>query len=79
MVNAADYFRKANKQDGNAKDPRLREAIEYIRDQQQPDGTWIRQHNLQGKVWFEIDSKVGTSSKWLTLIGLRILKWWNSF
>lgn len=78
VFNALDYFRKSSIYQMDTKDSRLNEAIEIIRAKQQSDGTWIRQYKIPGKEWFEIDSQVGSPSKWLTLIGLRILRWWDS-
>ena len=77
VLNAAEYFRETSLLEGTAPDPRMRDAIDHIRRQQQPDGTWIQARRHPGRVWFEVDVVAGRPSKWLTLIGLRVLKWWD--
>jgi hypothetical protein len=42
VLNAADYFRAASQFDGTPPDPRMAEAMEFIRAARQPDGTWIQ-------------------------------------
>lgn len=72
-LNAADYFRLAG-----VRDERMTEAIEHIRSSRQPDSTWLQQGRQRGAMWFEIDAPVGEPSKWLTLIGSRVLAWWDA-
>ncbi|MGO1228210.1 MULTISPECIES: squalene cyclase [unclassified Brachybacterium] len=71
-LRALEHFRLAER-----RDPRMLEAAELVQDAQQPDGTWLQQHALPGAVWFEVDVPVGDPSPWLTLQGLRVLRWWN--
>ncbi|MGO3210745.1 squalene cyclase [Brachybacterium sp. AOP42-C2-15] len=71
-LRALEHFRLAGR-----RDPRMLEAAELVQDAQQPDGTWLQQHALPGAVWFEVDVPVGDPSPWLTLQGLRVLRWWN--
>lgn len=78
-LNAADYFRQASLLDGTPPDPRLEEAIGVIRDARQSDGTWLQARPHPGQVWFETDVPEGERSKWLTLIGTRVLTWWGSY
>lgn len=78
VLNAAEYFRQKSLLDGTAPDPRMKEAVEHIRRQQQPDGTWLQARRHPGQVWFEIDADAGEPSKWLTLIGVRVLSWWET-
>ncbi len=49
VLNAADYFRAASGLDGTPPDPRMAAAIEAIRAQRQPDGTWLqaRRHPVE--------------------------------
>ncbi|NUT32497.1 MAG: squalene cyclase [Hamadaea sp.] len=77
VLNAADYFRAAALRDGRSPDPRMAEAIDQIRAARQPDGTWLQGIPEKGRVWFEIDVPAGAPSKWLTLIGTRVLRWWD--
>ena len=59
-------------------DPRMADAIGEIESQRQADGTWIQARCHPGRVWFEVDAPAGEPSKWLTLIGWRVLDWWDS-
>lgn len=75
---ALDHFRDASLFEGTPPDPRLAEAIDLVRGQRQPDGTWLQGRRLQGRVWFDVDAAEGEPSKWLTLIGTRVLGWWDA-
>ena len=77
VLNAADYFRAAALHDDVPPDPRLTEAIESIRAARQDDGTWVQERRHAGRAWFEVDAPPGERSKWLTLIGTRVLDWWD--
>jgi hypothetical protein len=77
VLNAAEHFRTAALQDGNAPDPRLADAIEVIRAARQPDGTWLQERRHPGRAWFEVDVPPGEPSRWLTLYGTRVLAWWD--
>lgn len=76
-LNALDHFREASLFDGTPPDPRMAEAVEHVRLARRPDGTWLQQGRLKGAMWFEIDAPQGEPSKWLTLIGTRVLAWWD--
>jgi hypothetical protein len=78
VLNAAEYFRAAALLDGALPDPRMADAIETIRAQRQPDGTWLQSRRHPGRVWFEVDVPAGEPSKWLTLFGTRVLDWWDA-
>lgn len=78
VLNAADYFREACLFSGATPDVRMAEAMEMVRAARQPDGTWLQSRQLPGRVWFECDAPTGEPSKWLTLIGARVLDWWDS-
>lgn len=77
VLNAGEYFREAARADGASPDPRMADAIDRIREQQQPDGSWLQARRHPGRVWFEVDVPGGEPSKWLTLSGLRVLRWWD--
>ncbi|MGZ0710615.1 squalene cyclase (plasmid) [Coraliomargarita sp. W4R53] len=78
VLNAADYFREASLLDKTAPDARMAEAIEFIRNAREPDGSWIQERRHPGRVWFESDVAAGESSKWLTFYATRVLEWWDS-
>jgi hypothetical protein len=77
VLNAADYFRESSLQHGATLDPRMADAIEFIRAARQSDGTWLQAGRPAGPVWFEIDAPTGAPSRWLTLSGTRVLDWWD--
>ncbi|WP_422933105.1 squalene cyclase [Sinomonas sp. P47F7] len=77
-LNAVDYFRSAFLYDGRRPDPRLEDAVDLIRAARQPDGTWMQEARLPGRVWFEVDVPPGERSKWLTFYGTRALEWWDT-
>jgi hypothetical protein len=78
VLNAADYLRSASLLDGTPPDPRIADAIEAVRVQRQPDGTWLQARRHPGRVWFEVDVPAGQPSKWLTFLGTRVLDWWDA-
>ena len=73
-----DHFREVSLLEGTAPDPRLAEAVEVVRAARQPDGTWLQTTPMAGQVWFDVDVPEGEPSKWLTLIGSRVLDWWEA-
>ena len=72
---ALDYFRDASLTDGTAPDPRLEAALDLVRAARQADGTWLQGAPLIGRTWFPVDAPEGEPSRWLTLIGTRVLDW----
>lgn len=75
---ALDHFREASLYEGRSPDPRLAEAIDVVRAKQQPDGTWLQDDRLAGRVWFDVDVRPTEPSPWLTFLGVRVLRWWNA-
>ncbi|WP_341955823.1 squalene cyclase [Microbacterium sp. LWH13-1.2] len=74
-LTALDYFRDASRTDGTAPDPRIEPAVELVRAARQADGTWLQGPPLPGRTWFPVDVAEGDPSRWLTLIGTRVLDW----
>lgn len=72
---ALDHFRDVALWEGTAPDPRLSDAIDLVRAARQPDGTWLQTAALPGRTWFDVDVPEGQPSKWLTLVGTRVLDW----
>ena len=72
ILRALDYFQAVDA----AHDPRLGEAIEIVRQGQNPDGRWLLQNRYKGKTFFELE-RLGLASRWNTLRALRVLKWWD--
>ncbi|MDF1488193.1 squalene cyclase [Tessaracoccus caeni] len=75
---ALDYFREAALCEERARDARLADAVGLVRSKRQPDGAWLQEHKLAGRTWFDVDAPVGQPSKWLTLLGTRVLNWWDA-
>ena len=78
VLRGLDYFRSVSVLTGAFPDPRLSEAIDYIRSRRLDDGTWPLDWNPTGRVWFEVDNGPGKPSRWVTLRALRVLKWWET-
>ncbi len=78
VLRALDYFRAAADLGDGRPDPRLGDAIDHLRAKQTADGRWLLDRTPRGRVWFDLDDGVGLPSRWLTLRGLRVLRWWES-
>jgi hypothetical protein len=77
VLRGLDYFRSASALTGAAPDPRLGDAIEFVRSRRSHDGTWPLDRNPPGRAWFDIDDGAGNHSRWITLRALRVLRWWE--
>ena len=77
-VAALEHFRQVTLHDGTRPDPRMAEAVEVVRAARQRDGTWLQGDAHGGAVWVSVDSLPGHPSKGLTLIGTRVLDWWDA-
>jgi hypothetical protein len=75
---ALDHFRDVSLHERISPDPRLSDAIDVVRAARQPDGTWLQAMRLPGRTWFDVDVPAGQPSRWLTLIGTRVLDWWDA-
>ncbi len=78
VLRALDYFRSAAILTGAAPDPRLADAVGHVRSKRQPDGTWLLDWRMPGRVWFEVDDEPGKPSRWVTLRAMRVLSWWEN-
>ncbi len=76
-LRALDHFRAVGQLDATPGDPRLADAIEVLRAQRGPDGTWHQGRRDPGAVWFLVDAPEGEPSRWLTFTALRVLRWWD--
>lgn len=75
---ALDHFRDVSLLEESPPDPRLADAVDVVRATRQPDGTWLQGAPLPGRTWFDVDVPEGQPSRWLTLIGTRVLDWWDA-
>lgn len=74
-MTALDHFREASLVEGGAPDERIADAVELVRAARRPDGSWTQGAPLAGRTWFPVDAGEGHPSRWLTLIGTRVLDW----
>jgi len=73
VLAALDHFRDAGER--SSADERMAAAIAVVRDARMPDGRWLQGSPLAGRTWFDVDAPEGEPSRWLTLIGSRVLEW----
>ena len=68
ILRGLDYFRRAGRSD-----PRQREAIQILREKQQPDGRWLTDVVYDGEKLIDFGEVVGKPSKWITFKALLVL------
>ena len=51
--------------------PQLKRPLEIIRDKMTPDGKWVMENSLNGKMWADVEEK-GKPSKWITYFALYV-------
>jgi hypothetical protein len=74
VLRGLEYFRAV----GGVPDPRLAEAVQHVRDKQQPDGTWLLENTHPGLAHLELEDGDGRPSRWNTLRALRVLRWYDA-
>jgi hypothetical protein len=74
VLRGLEYFRAA----GDPPDPRVDEAVAWLRARQRTDGTWALENTHPGAVHFTMDEGDGQPSRWNTLRALRVLSWYGS-
>jgi hypothetical protein len=77
-LKALDHLTAAALHDGVPFDDRMTEAVESIRARRRPDGSWLQEHVIPGRVWFPLDVAEGEPSPWLTFHALRMLSRWDA-
>jgi hypothetical protein len=85
VLRALDYFqgvkgwdtRKNTHRHTIERDARFEEAIQLLRKKRKPDGRWDMHAGMSGRIYFELE-KAGEPSRWNTLRGLRVMKWWEA-
>ncbi|MBV9302665.1 MAG: hypothetical protein JOY62_04750 [Acidobacteriaceae bacterium] len=73
VLRALDYFQAVDA----ARDPRLSDAIEIVRNKRRSDGRWVLENRYRGKTYFEMEP-LDAPSRWNTLRAMRVLKWWGN-
>ena len=71
VLRGLEYFRAA----GDPPDPRVDEAIDWLRSKKQSDGTWLLENTHAGAIHFAMEDGEGRPSRWNTLRALRVLRW----
>lgn len=66
-----DYFRLARREP----DERMDEALGILASKRGPDGRWPLEHAHHPALLVDLGEAVGRPSRWLTLRGLRVLRW----
>jgi hypothetical protein len=74
VLRGLEHFREA----GDPPDQRVDEAVQLLRSQQQPDGTWLLENTHPGKVHFPLEDGDGRPGRWNTLRALRVLDWYRT-
>ena len=75
MLRGLDYLRAAGFHHATGPDPRLGEALDWLRGKAEDDGRWPLESRPGGRVWFDVDDGIGMPSAWLTLRARRVLRW----
>jgi len=72
IMRCLDYFQEQH----IAKDERMQDAMNLLKAKQTPEGLWKLEHKYPAKIFFDME-KVGQPSRWNTLRGMRIIKFWQ--
>ena len=68
-----DYLRDA----GATPDSRVHDAIEIVIERRHQNGRWPLNLVHPERIPLEMETGVGTASRWNTLRALRVLRWYN--
>ncbi|MFQ5630661.1 MAG: hypothetical protein ACE5I1_17965 [bacterium] len=52
--------------------PNLQKPLQVIKERMTPDGKWIMENSLNGKMWVNVEEK-GKASRWITYFALYVL------
>ena len=74
VLRGLEYLRSA----GVKPDPRLREAIEIVIQRRHQNGRWPLNLLHAERIPLEMETAVGSASRWNTLRALRVLRWHDS-
>jgi hypothetical protein len=73
ILRALDYLREA----GVRPDPRMSEAVQIVESKRQGDGRWLLERAYDEALAVRVGEKVGEASRWNTLRGMRVMRWWK--
>ena len=71
VVRVLDYFRNARPEP----DERMTEALDIVESKRDAAGRWPLDHAYHDKLLVDLEEAEGQPSRWITLRGLRILRW----
>jgi hypothetical protein len=71
VVRVLDYLRMARA----APDERMTEALDIVESKRDADGRWPLDHAYHDKLLVDLGETEGQPSRWITLRGMRILRW----
>jgi hypothetical protein len=74
VLRGLDYLRNA----GIKPDSRVREAIKIVIERRHQNGRWPLNLLHPEHIPLEMESSVGSASRWNTLRALRVLRWYNN-
>lgn len=72
VLRALDYLRVAG-----VDDARIGDALQVVKSAQQADGRWLLDESHDEALAFPFGESVGKSSRWNTLRGLQVLRWYQ--
>ncbi len=72
-LRALDHLRST----GNA-DRRAEDAVTHLRAHRATDGRWALGRRHEDTLYPDLAGRVGAPNRWLTLMGCRVLAWWQS-
>jgi hypothetical protein len=73
VLRGLDYLRNA----GVKPDSRVREAIDIVIERRHQNGRWPLNLLHRERIPLEMETAVGSASRWNTLRALRVLRWYN--
>ena len=74
VLRGLDYLRNA----GIKSDRRVREAVQVVIQRQHQNGRWPLNLLHRERIPLEMESAIGSASRWNTLRALRVLRWYNN-
>ena len=73
VLRGLDYLRNA----GIKPDSRVREAVEVVMERRHQNGRWPLNLRHREQIPMEMETEVGSASRWNSLRALRVLHWYN--
>src|SRR6516162_7124657 len=74
VLRGLDYLRNA----GIKPDSRVSEAVEIVIERRHQNGRWPLNVLYGERIPLEMETTVGSASRWNTLRALRVLRWYNN-